>query len=239
MLSLSKDEVGRISELPPALTIRTYEALGVALDRLCARDKSLAAARASLAARHIPLRRQKQGLATLLRLIVYQQISLQAAGAIWSRLQPVATSPAAVVSLGEAGLLQLGLSRPKARYAIAISEAVAGSRFTFDRMARLSDDGARGAAGAPRYRALVRRNLSAVGTWPRGRVPCRRPCAPRSSETRSVAEVSSGQQGIRSAGRELAAASFCRRASALDVLPRRQGVLIISRGALGRKRMKP
>ncbi len=92
-----------------------------------------------------PLRRQKQSLETVLRLVVYQQISLKAAGAIWSRLAPAVASPESIAAIGEGGLLRLGLSRPKARYVTGIAQALGDKSFEFARMPRLSDDEARAA----------------------------------------------------------------------------------------------
>lgn len=111
--------------------------------------------RASLGGAKIPLRRIPQGYESLLKLIVYQQISLSAAGAIWARLEDAGVSAECVQRMGEARLKTLGLSAPKARYAFAIAERVAGGRFAFDRLAQMGDDGARGALRA----------LPGIGPW--------------------------------------------------------------------------
>jgi DNA-3-methyladenine glycosylase II len=127
------------------LTIRSYAALGAALDHVCTEDPALARVRAAIGARRLALRRARPGYATLLKLIVYQQISLAAAGAIWARLSAQSITPQRVTAAGATGLAALGLSAPKARYAVAIAEAVEGGRFAFQPLARLGDDGARAA----------------------------------------------------------------------------------------------
>jgi DNA-3-methyladenine glycosylase II len=137
------------------LTIRSYNALGAALDHVCAEDPALARIRAAIGARPVALRRAQPGYATLLKLIVYQQISLQAAGAIWARLSARGVTPQSVAAAGASGLAALGLSSPKARYAAAIAEAVLERRFAFATVARLGDDGARDALMA----------LPGIGAW--------------------------------------------------------------------------
>lgn len=136
------------------MTIRSYAALDAALDRLCTEDPRLDAVRTRLGTRAIPLRRSRHGFATILRLIVYQQISLQAARAIWARLVPSAT-PEAIAARGAEGLARIGLSKPKIRYALAIAEAVREERFAFAVLPRLPDDDARAALIA----------LPGIGPW--------------------------------------------------------------------------
>lgn len=135
-------------------TIATYAALETALDRLCSRNAQLADARAAIGEARIPLRRRPHGFATLLHLIVYQQISLKAAAAIWQRLAPSA-DPRSVERLGTAGLKSLGLSAPKARYALGLASAVAEGAVSFERLRVLGDDAAR--------EALT--SLPGIGPW--------------------------------------------------------------------------
>jgi DNA-3-methyladenine glycosylase II len=137
------------------LTIRSYDALGAALDHVCAEDPALTRLRAALGARRVALRRAPPGYATLLKLIVYQQISLQAAGAIWARLSAQSVTPQSMRAAGVTGLAALGLSSPKARYAVNIAAAVLEGSFAFEALARLSDDGARAALMA----------LPGIGAW--------------------------------------------------------------------------
>lgn len=131
--------------MPRPLIIRSYADLGTAADRLCTDDLALAHVRASLGTAKIPLRRMPQGFESLLKLIVYQQISLTAAGAIWARLAAEGANAHRIARLGEVRLKALGLSAPKARYAAGIAERVASGKFAFDRLARQGDEEARGA----------------------------------------------------------------------------------------------
>ena len=72
----------------------------------------------------LPLRRYPEGFARLLNAIVSQQVSVASAAAIWGRMQGAgAVTPAAVLRLTQDELRALGLSRQKARYAHALSEA--------------------------------------------------------------------------------------------------------------------
>lgn len=72
----------------------------------------------------LPLRRRPDGFAQLLSAIVSQQVSVASARAIWAKLETAgAVTPEAVLTRGEDGLRDLGLSRQKARYACALAEA--------------------------------------------------------------------------------------------------------------------
>ncbi|MCL3883621.1 DNA-3-methyladenine glycosylase 2 family protein [Marivita sp. GX14005] len=72
----------------------------------------------------LPLRRRPDGFAQLLSAIVSQQVSVASARAIWGRLEAAeAVTPEAILHRGAEGLRELGLSRQKARYACALSEA--------------------------------------------------------------------------------------------------------------------
>lgn len=98
---------------------------------------AIAAARAHLAAADPALARlhdvtpdfewrlRPGGFFGLARLIVAQQVSLASAEAIWTRLEAGLgeVSAQTVLACGEPGLLNHGLSRPKARYFHALAEA--------------------------------------------------------------------------------------------------------------------
>jgi DNA-3-methyladenine glycosylase II len=72
----------------------------------------------------LPLRLRPDGFAQLLQAIVSQQVSVASARAIWARLDEAGASrPESVLALGEDRLRALGLSRQKAAYAVALSEA--------------------------------------------------------------------------------------------------------------------
>ncbi|MCX7559530.1 DNA-3-methyladenine glycosylase 2 family protein [Sulfitobacter sp. F26204] len=72
----------------------------------------------------LPLRLKPDGFAGLLEIIVSQQVSVASADAIRLRMNAVGLfSEQAVLSAGEDGLRNTGLSRPKARYALNLAGA--------------------------------------------------------------------------------------------------------------------
>jgi len=72
----------------------------------------------------LPLRLKPDGFAALLSAIVGQQVSVASANAIWGKLETAGmTRPDIVGAQTEAALCGLGLSRPKARYALALAQA--------------------------------------------------------------------------------------------------------------------
>lgn len=85
----------------------------------------------------LPLRRRPEGFAELLGAIVSQQVSVASARAIWGRMQAAGfVTPEAVAAAEDEALRACGLSRPKLRYARALS--VAG--VDFDALRGLSDE---------------------------------------------------------------------------------------------------
>lgn len=127
--------------------------------------ETIAAARARLAACDPALARLHEvtpvfewrlrpgGFPGLARLIVAQQVSLASAEAIWTRLEAGLgeVAPGPVLACGEPGLLQYGLSRPKARYLHALAEAAP----ELEALERLSDAEAVAALTA----------LKGIGRW--------------------------------------------------------------------------
>lgn len=95
--------------------------------------------------------------ATLLLLILEQQVSLASARATFARLQALARplTPAALLALDDAALRAAGLSRQKARYAREIARAVLGGTLNLARLRRLEDDAVRA--------ELVR--ITGIGPW--------------------------------------------------------------------------
>lgn len=72
----------------------------------------------------LPLRLRDDGFAQLLSAITSQQVSVASARAIWARLEAAGqVTPEAIRASGEDSLRGLGLSRQKARYALALAEA--------------------------------------------------------------------------------------------------------------------
>lgn len=90
----------------------------------------------------LPWRTRSRGFPGILRTICGQQISNQAAGAIWRRLSalPGALTPEGLLLLDDATLCGVaGLSRPKAAHARSLAAACLEGRLDFDRMATLPD----------------------------------------------------------------------------------------------------
>lgn len=127
-----------------------------AVETLCADDSRLAAV---VAAHGAPkLRRRPAGFATLMLLILEQQVSLASARATFARLADAVggeLTPASFLAVGGEDLRAAGLSRQKARYGGALAEAVADGGLDFDGLAALDD-----AAGRA---ALMR--ITGIGAW--------------------------------------------------------------------------
>jgi DNA-3-methyladenine glycosylase II len=71
----------------------------------------------------LPLRREEDGFAALLRAIVGQQVSVASARAIWGRLETLGlTEAAAMAAATDDDLRAAGLSRQKARYGRALAQ---------------------------------------------------------------------------------------------------------------------
>jgi DNA-3-methyladenine glycosylase II len=113
-----------------------------ALAVLCARDPDLA--RIERVAGPLPWRRRPAGFPGLLQAIVGQQISNQAAAAIWRRVAaiPGALDPAGLLSLPDEALRAAGLSRPKIGHARALATAFTEGRLATAALAALSDEAA-------------------------------------------------------------------------------------------------
>ncbi|WP_333814934.1 DNA-3-methyladenine glycosylase family protein [Tabrizicola sp.] len=72
----------------------------------------------------LPLRREEDGFAALLRAIVGQQVSVASARAIWGRLEGLGLTDAPVMAAAsDEDLRAAGLSRQKARYGRALAQA--------------------------------------------------------------------------------------------------------------------
>jgi DNA-3-methyladenine glycosylase II len=94
-----------------------------ALDRLIASDPDLAGIEAS--AGPLPWRTRAPGFPGLLQAIVAQQISNQAAAAIWGRLRVCdgALEPTGLLALSDEALRGAGLSRPKIAHVRVLAAA--------------------------------------------------------------------------------------------------------------------
>jgi DNA-3-methyladenine glycosylase II len=121
----------------PALTEAD---LAAAVAVLAARDPGLA----MIAARFgvPPLWAREPGFATLVHLVLEQQVSLTSAKAAFDRLVAATDplTPASLLRLDDAELLAIGFSRQKTRYARALAEAVASGDLDLDALPGADDD---------------------------------------------------------------------------------------------------
>jgi DNA-3-methyladenine glycosylase II len=113
-----------------------------ALNALAAADHDLA--RIEREAGPLPWRTRAPGFEGFLSAIVGQQISNQAAAAIWRRLValPGCLTPATLLTLSEEDLRAAGLSRPKVQHARAVAQAFADGVLATETLATLEDDAA-------------------------------------------------------------------------------------------------
>jgi DNA-3-methyladenine glycosylase II len=111
------------------------------LGELAARDPDLAAALARLGPP--PPRVREPGFATLLHVIVAQQISTRAAASIWRRLGEALggeVTAGRFLALSEAELRACGLSGPKIRYGQGLAEAVASGALPVEELAAMEEE---------------------------------------------------------------------------------------------------
>jgi DNA-3-methyladenine glycosylase II len=92
-----------------------------------------------------PLWNREPGFATLVAIVLEQQVSLRSGAAALERLRLAAGSvePEPIVALGEAGARAAGLTRQKARYVVALGAARLDGRFDPETVAAADDDDAR------------------------------------------------------------------------------------------------
>ena len=102
-------------------------------------------------------RRRRNGFETLLHIILEQQVSIDAAAAMFRRLHGLLgdVTPAAFLTVDEGNLRLCGFSRQKAAYGRGLAEAVASGSLDFRRLAAAPDDEA--------LAALVA--LKGIGRW--------------------------------------------------------------------------
>lgn len=126
----------------PAPGVVTPAILQAALAHLQAADPILATIMRRVG--EFGMRYREPDFETLVRSIVYQQISGKAALAIFGRLQAAAKNgermtPEAVLALDLPALRQLGLSQQKAAYVRDLAEKAAGGLVDFDALPGLPD----------------------------------------------------------------------------------------------------
>jgi DNA-3-methyladenine glycosylase II len=91
------------------------------------------------------LRRQRQGFATLVEIVVEQMISLKAARAIIARLRAAYDpfEPKMICGAGMPALQALGLSQAKAKSILAFADAAVAGGLDFNALTESSDDDVR------------------------------------------------------------------------------------------------
>lgn len=104
------------------------------------RDEALAALLARYGA-HPPFARPP-GFATLLRIVLEQQVSLASARTTFERLERASgvVTPEALLALGDAALKAAGFSRQKIRYARGLAQAVSSGDLDLSALERAADD---------------------------------------------------------------------------------------------------
>jgi DNA-3-methyladenine glycosylase II len=93
-----------------------------------------------------PLWERAQGFATMVHIILEQQVSLASANATWDRLQALLShkvEPASVLSLADETLSSIGFTRQKIRYVKDMAVRITHGQFSFEELALLDDESAR------------------------------------------------------------------------------------------------
>ncbi|TMJ08954.1 MAG: DNA-3-methyladenine glycosylase 2 family protein [Bacillati bacterium ANGP1] len=145
----------------PALTPRhsprqlSQSALLRGVRELSARDRDLA--RVIQRYGPPPLWARRPGFATLVRIILEQQVSLASAEAAYGRLQSVAgrVTPRHVAATTEGRLREAGLTRQKAAYCHTLARALLAGTLDLAAIAQLSDEAVR----------AILLQLPGVGPW--------------------------------------------------------------------------
>ena len=88
-----------------------------------------------------PLWDRKPGFATLIRIVLEQQVSLASAMAVYDRLKDslIPFAPERFVEMGSARLRSLGVTRQKAGYCINVAEAIINGRLDLKSLAAMDD----------------------------------------------------------------------------------------------------
>lgn len=124
------------------------------LDRLAAIEPAFA--RAIALAGYPEPRNRERGHATLLRIIVSQQVSVSAAASIWARMEALlgpGMAPEALLAAGEEALRGCGLSRQKQGYIRSLCELVVAGELD---LAALPEDDEAAVAQLTRIKGIGR-----------------------------------------------------------------------------------
>ena len=104
-----------------------------------------------------PLWAREPGFATLLKIILEQQVSLASAHATYDKLSNAMgeITPQAFLKFDDAELKSFGFSRQKTRYGRILSEAILSGAFNFDALKMLDDESV--------HQELIK--LTGIGPW--------------------------------------------------------------------------
>ncbi|HEY9596031.1 MAG TPA: DNA-3-methyladenine glycosylase 2 family protein, partial [Spirochaetia bacterium] len=118
----------------------TRELIAVGVRELSARDRALAGIAERLGTP--PMWARPPGFATLVHIILEQQVSIAAARTLFGRLRRhVGTvTPRTIHAMGESGLRDFGLTRQKARYCHGLAERVLDGRLDLVRVNKAPDE---------------------------------------------------------------------------------------------------
>ena len=133
----------------------TEASLARATRILARRDRELASIHKRLGPP--PLWARPPGFATLVKIILEQQVSLASAASIFARLKKntVPFTPARMIELGESHLKSLGLTRQKTTYCLHLAESLHDKRLRLSRLALMPDSEAKAALMA----------IKGLGSW--------------------------------------------------------------------------
>ena len=114
----------------------THATLGQAVAELAARDADLAAVVERFGPP--PMWGRRPEFATLIRIVLEQQVSLAAARTMYERLQASvgAVTPTSIHNLGAADMRALGFTGQKASYCVGLAETIRGGELDLTRVAR-------------------------------------------------------------------------------------------------------
>jgi DNA-3-methyladenine glycosylase II len=121
----------------------TEDSVSRAAKLLARRDKDLASILKQYGPP--PLWARKPGFATLVQIILEQQVSLASAAALFARLNKSIDPfrPAQMLLLGEPHLKSMGLTRQKTAYCLHLSQSLTERHLNLNQLSRLSDEDAK------------------------------------------------------------------------------------------------
>ena len=137
------------------MTPLTQKSLALAARELAARDRTLAGIHAAYG--DPPLWRRATGFATLVHIILEQQVSLKSAKSMLVRLEGAIQpfTPLRFIELSDGYLRSLGVTRQKSAYLMNLAAVIVRGELSFAKLARMSDDEAR----------VMLTRIKGIGPW--------------------------------------------------------------------------